>query len=435
MISYLGKMFYALVDLYWIGQLGADATAALSGCTFIYLFCYSVADLASIGTVTLVAQNIGAGKIYRARLSSGQGIALQIGLTLFMILAGLVGGKSIIALLGLNAVGSALAEDYFKPLLVGLPFILLFDLLQRIMYGLGDTKTPMFLLFFSYAVTMALDPILILGMGGFFPALGIAGASWALTVSSIVCVALSFMVLYRKHCFPTVFKKGGNEFCFDSIGVISKIGAPIAFNGITFSVIYIVLVRIISRFGSDAVAALGICHRIENTGFFASFGFFIALTTLVGQYLGAGLKEKARHAAIVLNVYSMTAIFMFSLIYFLFSSELVQIFSQDPEVLQIGISYLRIIALTEVFLSLEGLMGGVYIGAGNTLTSMLVILPLTALRIPFAWFFSVYLNLGIASVWWTISISTVFKGCLLSYLFFQGKWKEVAVIDRVRDED
>jgi len=202
------------------------------------------------------------------------------------------------------------------------------------------------------------------------------------------------------------------------------VGLPIAMTGFFFSLIYIFLTNIISRFGTEAIAAIGVCHRIEGIAWFACVGFSVAATTLVGQYVGAKKIPSAKSAAIWVNSYGVAVLFLVSLIFYFFPDWLTSIFTDDPLVQSMGIDYLKIVAVFEVFLALEVIMEGVFSGAGYTLPVMMVSIPITLLRIPLAWYLSLKLNWGIEGVWWAIALTTFLKGLLNTILFFSGLWKK-----------
>lgn len=428
MVSFLFYNAYLLIDAYWIGLLGSQALAGLSACSFLVWAFYSVSDLAATGTGTLVAQGIGAKRETEARQAAGQGVFISLALSAALVIFGFIAEKRIFNLMGLEPAAVSLASDYFSTLLYGLVFIFLFEVLQRILHSIGDTRTPMFILIISLVINAFIDPFLIFGWGGFHGA-GIAGAAWATVISQFIAAALCGLTLVRKRFIPLILSLETHKLMLHRAGTILKIGAPISINGLLFSFIYIVLTRIISTFGTNAVAALGICHRIESTAFFVALGFHIAATTLVGQFLGAGMPERAQKAAFLINLYSIFLIFLISLVFYFQALPLVAIFTDDPEVQQIGVLYLKIIALFEIGLSLEIVMEGVFAGAGYTLPPMLIYIPLTAIRIPLSWYLGLHLGLGISGVWWAIGATTALKGLLITLVFWRGQWKKKRVYE------
>src|SRR3990172_1904089 len=426
MVSYLLYTLYQLINAYWIGLLGSEALAGLSACSFVVWAFYSISDLAATGTATLVAQSIGANRQTEAKQAAGQGIVLVVILSIALLIFGLLTNGWLFELMGLAPAVIEMAASYFSILVYGLVFIFLFSVMQRILHSIGDTKTPMVILIISLIMNAMMDPFFIFGWAG-FPQMGLAGAAWATVISEAAATVLCAAVLIKKRFIPTFFRQGTYQILMDRVVLIFRIGAPIALSGFLFSIIYGVLTRIISTFGTNAVAALGICHRIEGTAFFVTLGFHVAATTLVGQFIGAGMPERAQKTAWYANLYSLALIGLISLVFYFAPLPLISLFTDDPGVQRVGVSYLKTIALFELGLSLEIVMEGVFAGAGYTLPPMLIYIPLTALRIPLAWYLAITLGFGISGVWWAIGVTTGLKGLLITLMFWQGSWKRKRV--------
>ena len=165
-------------------------------------------------------------------------------------------------------------------------------------------------------------------------------------------------------------------------------------------------------------------HRIEGVAWFACVGFSVAVSTLVGQFLGAGQIKQAIRAVRWVSFYGVGTLFVASLIFYFSPQWLMQVFTSDRLVQQMGSEYLRIIAVFEIFLALEVIMEGAFSGAGYTAPVMLVTVPITALRIPFAWYLAISLHMGVKGIWWAIALTTFLKGALNTVLFLSGLWKK-----------
>ena len=255
-----------------------------------------------------------------------------------------------------------------------------------------------------------------------FPELGISGAAWASVVAQILALLLSIYFLNRKKFIPKFSLTGKELLKIKIISRILAIGAPIALGGFFFSLIYIGLTAIISQFGTNAIAAIGVCHRIEGIAWFACVGFSAAASTLVGQFIGAKNIKQAEKAAWWVTGYGGVTLLIVSIIFYLFPAELMSVFTSEKEVQNIGVEYFRIIAIFEIFLAFEVIMEGAFSGAGYTLPVMLVTVPITALRIPLAWLLAIKLEMGTEGIWWAIAITTFLKGALNILLFQRGLW-------------
>jgi len=419
MISSVLMTMFQLVDAYWVGKLGAEALAAIGGSAFILWAIFSLTAMSTIGITTLVAQKIGAGNEGEAKISAGQGLFLNAVTAVILSIGVYFIQDYLYVIMGFNEEVAEQARIYLSLLLAGMIFPFWFTGLEAIFRGLGDTKTPTIVLAITLVLNGLLDPIFIFGWLG-MPVLGIGGAAMATVLAHGIAVVLCLLFLKNKKFLPA-FQLHIN---WPIIHRLLNIGIPIAVGGFIFSIIYIFLTNIISRFGTPAIAAIGVCHRIEGIAWFACVGFSVAASTLVGQNIGARRLNEARRAAWWVNGYGALILFFVSLFYFIFPEFLMSVFTDDPEVQRYGVEYLRIIALFEISLGFEIIMEGAFSGAGYTLPVMLVTVPLSAARIPLAWFLAIHLNWGASGIWWAIGLTTFLKGLVNTLLFALGLWKK-----------
>jgi Na+-driven multidrug efflux pump len=189
-----------------------------------------------------------------------------------------------------------------------------------------------------------------------------------------------------------------------------------------FSFIYLVLSGIISIYGKEPLAAIGISHRLEALPFFICLGFSMAVEPMVGQFLGAKKIDKARESVYLSLKVTAGIIFIISILYFLLAPSLYRIFTDDPAIIAHGVNYLRINAVLEVFLAFEVVLTGAFSGAGDTKPPFFIIFPITFARIPLAYLFAVTFNCGVTIIWVIIALTTFFKASLLFYQFQKGRW-------------
>ena len=422
MISSVLETLYQLIDAYWIGKIGANALAAIGGSSFILWAVFSLTALSVNGIATLVAQHIGAGRAQQGRLAAGQGMLLNTLSALLLAVLVFVSQNALYRVMGFDPQVTVLARAYMNIILLGLVFSFGFTGIEGVFRGLGDTRTPMIVLAVALMFNAVLDPFLIFGWW-VFPALGIAGAAWATIFSEALGLFILTLILARKHYLPKI-KLNSALFRSETVQQILAIGAPVAFGGFFFSLIYVFLTRIISRFGMEAVAAIGIGHRIEGIAWFACVGFSVAASTLVGQNVGANRWKQAERSVWLVSGYGVGLLLIISAVYYFAPQTLMGIFTNNPVVQNIGRDYLKIIALFEIFLGLEVIMEGAFSGAGYTLPVMLVSVPVTAARIPLAWLFAIHWQWGIDGIWWAIAMTTGIKGFLNTLLFALGIWKK-----------
>jgi len=423
MVSSILQTMYQIIDAYWVGKLGAEALAAIGGSAFVLWAIFSLTALSVTGITTLVAQNIGAGKEHSARHAAVQGLLLATLIALLLAVTVYFLQDIFYGIMGFTPLVRQMAWDYMTIMATGMVIIFWFVSLEGVFRGLGDTRTPMIIVAVSLAFNSIADPVFIFGWFG-FPALGVGGAALATVLAQFLSLILAVWLLRKKQFLaPRDYYLQARP-DWPIAKRILDIGLPIALGGFFFSIIYVFLTNIISRFGTEAIAAIGVCHRIEGMAWFACVGFSVAATTLVGQFIGAGRIDEARRAAWWVNGYGVVTLLMVSIVFYFFPEFLMSIFTDDIQVRRIGAEYLRIIAYFEIFLALEVIMEGAFSGAGYTLPVMLVSVPITAARIPLAWYLALHLGMGTAGIWWAIAGTTFVKGLLNSILFALGLWKK-----------
>ncbi len=415
MASMLMVNVFQLVDAFWVGRLGTDALGGMSASAFFVWCLHSVGMLGGIGVNAVVARRVGEGSPEQAGVAGAHGLLLAalLGVTTVLVLVPLV--PTMLGSLGLSGEVRQAAAAYLVPTLLGMPVITGTYVVEAIYRGSGDARTPMLVLGGTLTLNAVLDPLLIFGVGP-VPGLGIAGAAWGTVIAHGLGVAIGLRLLFRRPVRPRRSSFDGRL-----IATVIRIGAPIAAGNFLFCVIYIFLTRIIAGHGSAAVAAVGVGHRIEGLAYFSCVGFATAAATLVGQHLGAARPDRAGQAAWLSAKSAAVLVLGFSLLYYLAAPAIIRIFSSDPEVVRHGAQYLRIVALFETAMAFEVVLEGAFGGAGDSWPPMLVGVPLTAARIPVAQLLAA--RLGVAGIWWAISVTTLVKGVLIGAWFRTGRWK------------
>jgi Na+-driven multidrug efflux pump len=210
-----------------------------------------------------------------------------------------------------------------------------------------------------------------------------------------------------------------------AVPTIFRVGAPLSLTGVLFSAIYMYLTRFTSRFGTPALAALGIGHKVEGLGFLAISGFALSASALVGQNLGAGQEGRAREAVRLTIRYCLMATVPVALALLALPEALASLFTSDPAVIADAGLYLRIIAIAQVGQTFETILEGALGGAGYTFWPMVASTALSALRIPLAaWWAGVF---GVAGIWWAISLTAVARGVAMSLFWMRGTWRRVTM--------
>jgi len=422
----VGTMFletaFSLANIFWVGKLGAVSLAAVISSTILIWIIYSLTATISVGTVALIARSMGAKDLGQASAVSRQAYIFSILFGLTLSILGVLFSRLAFILMGTEPDVTQLGVRYLRIIFSGSVFFFLIDVFAATFRASGDTKTPMLVILGSVGLNIILDPFLIFGWGP-FPRLETQGAAIASIISQGLG-SLLFIILISRGKLGFKFSLLPKlELDFSMIWRILRIGIPASIAWITFTIVYLFLNKIVALFGTEAIAALGIGNRMESVSFLTCFGFSIAASTLVGQNLGADKPERSARCAwqtagIVVLITAFVGTMFFS-----FPRQIASFFISDPKVIQMGIGYLRILALSQIFMALEIVFEGAFGGAGNTIPPMLVSIPGSLARIPLAYLLAVHWGIGINGVWWAITITSIAKGIVLTYWFSRGKWK------------
>lgn len=421
MIQMFLESSYHLIDAIWIGMLGSVALAAVASSSFILWLVFSATALVETGVNSLTARYFGAKDQKSFDSISFNGMRFGIIYSFIIAISIIFSADFLFDLMGLDDSVKDASKCFLIPFLAFLPISMMQITSLAIFRGIGDTKTPLYILSGTLILNAILAPIFIFGIG--FPEMGISGGPLATIICHSIALIICVYLLKKKNVIKEI-----SPIKLSSIIEIAKIGSPIAVNGIIFCIVYIFLTKVISDFGTEAVAALGIGHRVESMAYCISVGLSIAATTLVGQNVGSKNYEKADSFAWRITSFAGGIIFIISILILIFKESIAGIFTDDPQVIANASGYLTAIGYTEVFLAIEIVLEGVFSGLGNTLPPTIIGLPLNILRVPLAYYLAQYY--GINGIWWAIGLSTALKGFLLLiwYKFTSIKLKKRTVL-------
>ncbi len=419
MVSMVSIMLYEFVDLFWIGKLGAEAVAALGASAFVLWTIKALSSCVSAGLNALIARNAGAKNFERVQMWASQGMVLTILFSIFVAALTFIANIFLFDLLGLEPEVARNAKQYTLVLTLALIFIYSSISLDTIFRAMGNTLIPMIIIVSGLALNAILDPFFMFGWFG-FPKLGMPGAAVA---SAIAHIFTFLLLLINLPSIKIKLKFDLTSFFKNTIEIL-RIGMPIGALGAFFSIIYIILSKNIAYFGTVPMAAISIAHRIEGIPFFIAFGFSTAVSTVVGQNLGAGKPDRAEKGVQLSLVYASSFLLLISICFIFYGKAMLSFFISDQAVINEGYRYLFAIAIFEIFLAPEVILEGAFTGAGDTKPPFLISIPLTLLRIPLAYYFSITLNYGVAAIWWAISFTMFLKGVAFFWWFQRGRWKE-----------
>ena len=431
MATSLIQMAYNMTDMIWIGRIGSSAVASVGAAGMYMWLSNGLAALAKMGGQVNVGHALGASNSEEAAEYASN--ALQLTLTLGIIygLVCILGAKPLIHFFHLNQAQVIRDAIYYLEITCGL---VLFSFLNQTYTGLftaiGNSRPVFLATTTGLVVNIILDPVLIFGIGP-FPELGVSGAA-AATVTAQALVSLLFFkaVLREKVLFPhlrlwvLVPVKVWRE--------IVRIGVPSAVQNLIYAGISMILTRLITGWGDLAVAAQRVGSQIESVSWMVGDGFSAAVNAFLGQNYGAKRYDRVRRGYFC--AIAMTAAWGLCTTFLLIgmARPLFSIFLQEEEVMAIGVNYLRIVGLSQMFMMVEQTSIGAFSGLGRTLYPSIVSVTFTSARIPVAVLLSSVM--GLSGIWWALSISSMVKGCILFvsfvlflYVFLERKKDEKTV--------
>lgn len=424
MASMFSQVIFDLTDVYWVSKSGPESLAAFTAGSFLIWSIFSLGALVSTGVTAIIARRIGENNESIARYVASQSLIVSLICALITTLIFYLLIPSIVTFLKLSSEVEIKVYPYLQIFISGTYSIFLFSTIDAVFRGVGDTKTPMIIVMVSLLINMVLDPLLIFGWGG-FPRLDVGGAALGTVIARSIGIVLGIALLLKHQWLDLseAFRSLDLKLAKQSIGI----GAPHAFTGFLFCIIYLALARIVGEFGTEPLAAMGLGQRIEAIVFFTLMGFSVACTTLVGQNLGAKQPNRAEKAVWYTLILSIIFMLIYMIVYLSFSQQIVKLFVSNPLIILWGIAYLQIISWSLPLFAFELVLEGAFAGAGNTLPPMIIITTGTLIRIPLAHYLANQLSWGVSGIFWAISFSIMLKGAIMVLWFKRGNWKDKQV--------
>ena len=417
---------FAVVDIFFVGKLGASAVATV-GLTETYLFLlYSIAMGLAMGVTALVARRVGEGAAAEASVTAAQALWIAVLASVPFAIAGIVWARELLALMGADAWTLEHGVGYMQWMLGGNVVILLLFVINAIFRGAGDAAIAMRVLWFANALNIVLDPLLIFGWGP-IPAMGVEGAAIATNIGRGAGVLMQLWILFRggKHIRVLASHLAWNghlawQIVRTSLGGVGQM--------IVAMTSWIFLMRILASIGSEAVAGATIAIRIMMFTMMPAWGMSNAAATLVGQNLGAQQPDRAEASVWQIGRYNMIYLLLVAALFFLFPRELVGLFSADATVVGVGAEWLRILSYSLFVYGWWMVSVQAFNGAGDTATPTWInVVFFWLIQIPLAWLLALHLGHGSTGVFWAVFVSETAVGLFTLWLFSRGTWKEVKV--------
>jgi len=420
------ESLFAVVDVFFVGKLGVDAIATVGLTEAIIMIVYSICVGLSMGVTAMVSRRVGEKKYKDASDVAFQAILIGVFLALIIGIIGFIFAKDLLYLMGASETLINQGYGYTRILISGNVTIMLLFILNAVFRGAGDASIAMRALWISNGLNLVLDPLFIFGIGP-WEGLGVQGAAIATTIGRSVGVGYQLYILFNGKSVIKLIR-ANIVFKLKIMQRLIKVSLGGMGQYLIGTASWIFLVRIISYFGSDAVAGYTISIRIIIFTILPSWGISNAAATLVGQNLGANQPERAEKVVWKCAFYNMLFLFFVSIVFFVFADFLVGIFNAKGEVLNYGVTALRYICAGYVFFAYGMVVSQAFNGAGDTRTPTIVnFFSYWMLQIPLAYLLAMYTVFEIKGIYIAILAAEIFLAIVIVLIFRKGKWKLVKV--------
>lgn len=432
--------FFNIVDAMCVGNESVLSLAAVNLSSFSIWIIFALSGIVSTGADSLIANKLGE-SVHDPKAAEDAVSIAQWSLVLSVILGFIEAAVIILWGRELLSLTSGYKEEmlpvvqmgysYLGMMALGFPIVCINECISAIFRAYGDTSTPLKVMALGFVLNILLDPFLIFGHFG-LPRMGAFGAALASDISFLIA-CFAFIGLISKKDNKLLFtlpKTRPRNFNLGYLKEIIAIGAPTAIGSMVFSFVYMSIAPVISSFGSEAMASLGVGHKMESFNYTICTGVSIACITMVGQNLGAGFLKRAEKSAWIALKWSFYINVIVTAAFLAIPGFFVSWFGSDPLMQAYAVSYLRIIALSQIAAGVSNICEGVFAGGGNTVIPMFISIPTSLLRIPVCYLAVYKYHFGLASVWWTFTALTLLRGLLVFIIFAQKRWIKRELQDR-----
>lgn len=410
MATSLIQMAYNLIDMIWIGKIGASAVASVGAAGMFMWLSNGLATLAKMGGQIKVGHALGAQK--KEDATSYAQSSIQMGIV-FAIGFGILSVVFADEMIGFFQLNSAQVIQDAKLYLMITCGLVIFSFMNQIFTGIltamGNSRTSFIATGIGLVLNIVLDPLFIFGFGA-IPPMGVAGAAIATVLAQLVVMLLFLYTILRDtvlFCDVHILHSYSSQHTRE----IFRIGLPSAVQSMLFSGISMVIARLIAGWGDAAVAVQKVGSQIESISWMTAEGYAAALNSFVAQNHGAKNTDRIREGYRLSMIVMLSWGVFCSFVLIVFPQLIFQVFIQEAEVLPMGVDYLRILGVSQLFMCMEITTAGAFSGLGKTLPPSIVSITLTGARIPMAILLGRWL--GLNGVWWAITVSSIGKGIVL----------------------
>ena len=420
---------YQIIDAFWVGRLGGAAVAAVSLSFPVMFLMFAIGAGLSIAGSTLIAQYVGARNEKMVAHVAGQTLLMVVLASLVLGTIGYFTAPALLRLMGVAPDVYPGALGFMRVSFIGLVFNFTFFVFQAIMRGIGKPMLPVYIVLGTVFLNFALDPLLIFGWGP-VPGYGVMGAAIATLTTQGIAAVIGVVVLRLGMHGIHVRRR---DFIPD-FGYVKRaffLGFPASVELSARALGLMVMTFLIASFGTLTLAAYGVGSNILQVVTIPAMGLSMAVSTLVGQNIGAGNVERAARIGQLGAALGFASLTLLGIVVFFCAAPLVAFFvPKDAAVIAAGAGFLRIMALAWGFMGVQFALTGVFRASGNMVVTMvLTLVSQWVLQFPLAYVLSKHTTLGADGIWWALPISNVVTALITIGVYAKGDWKKKRLID------
>ncbi len=422
-IAVLLQNLATTIDMIMVGRLGPADVAAVGFSSMIFWLLSALIIGIEVSITAIVARAIGAGIPEEASLGVGQSYLLGISASVVMATATFFLAPTIFKLFGVEPDVFNLSVPYLRILCFGQVFLSIISTSSGALRGAGDTRTPMLIGIGVTILHVGLNYVLILGKFG-FPSYGVKGAAIGTLISSIAG-AVVFLILMFSGRLRLGISIKDFRLNLKRSWQVTRLALPAAAEMIVLQLGLLIYAKFIVTYGTTALSGYQVGMQILSLSFIPNTGFGAAASTLVGQNLGANRRKTAKKTGWICTFWAVLSMGLLGVIGFFIAPQLASIFIQDPEVIDVAVSFIRAVAICQGGMALYFTLAGALRGAGDTRSPLLItLMGMYVFRIPAAWVMSQHLAMAVEAVFSLLIVDYIVRGTAIVLRYTKGKWMD-----------
>ncbi len=432
MLANILQSGYQLTDAFWVGRLGADAVAAVSVSMPVTFLVIAMGSGLAMAGATLTAQYMGAG---RPDLVNHVAAQTMLMVTITSIVLGAIGfilAPHLLRLLGVTDAVYAGALGFMRVSFIGVIFVFIYIMFQSLMRGVGQTRVPLLIVLGTVILNFGLDPLFIFGWGP-LPGHGVMGAAMATLTTQAIAAGIGLIIFLRgRHGIQLAWRGLKPDMLY--IRKAFFLGFPGSVELSTRGLGLMVMSFLVASFGTLTIAAYGIGSNILQVITIPAMGLSMAVSTLVGQNMGAGNVQRASNITQLAALYAFIGLSLVGLLVYTIAPQIVAFFVPgDAGVISEGARFIRIMAMAWGGIGIQLCVVAAFRASGNMVSAMVIALVTQwMLQFPLAYVLSKHSTLGAEGIWWSFPITNILVALISLCWFARGSWKHTRLTEDER---